>query len=599
MDTETRLILDIALILSSAGLLSILFGRLKMPTVIGYLAGGILLGSSVVPGLQMSQATLSIFSTIGIILLMFFIGIELNLKGLRHTGPRAFLIVSIEMTLMVIIGYYFGLLIGLKEVEAIFLGAIVSGASTAAVLLVARENGHIDRDLSKAIMSIMVFEDIGQIVILTLASPMATGTVAAPGTEYWIVLEIIAFMGLTIVIGLTALPRSLDWLRRNYSKETVLIISLALCFVMAFISGYIGLSVAIGAFLAGIIISESTCHDLVRRRIEPMKEVFIAVFFIAIGMRIDVGLVLDNALLCLGIAAVFIVGKFSTVLFASYLTTMDLRSSFYLSTSMVAMGEFGFIIASLGLGAGILDLRMYSTVIGAALITMVALPLLSRSGPRIYGRASRAAPSWAHEIVRRMERVRSDVRRKMDISPEFRLEVRQQLLLIFVDLIFIITILIVFNLVSQVRGLVAPMAGELHLLPSLMLFMITVVLISPVVVNIVARLRLIAFIIMINVSEGGRHSISGRMRIYRIFRNVGQLLVMAVLFLLVIPFLPPVGTLDGTALVALVGLVVSLSAVSWGVLRPAFNRASSAFITRMVILDDDEEGVMERIYCED
>lgn len=599
MDTETRLILDIALILGSAGLLSILFGRLKMPTVIGYLAGGILLGSSIVPGLQMDQSTLSIFSTIGIILLMFFIGIELNLKGLRHTGPSAFLIVSIEMTLMVIIGYYFGLLIGLDEVQAVFLGAIISGASTAAVLLVARENEHIDRNLSKALMSIMVFEDIGQIVILTLASPMATGTVAAPGTEYWIILEIVAFMGMTILIGLMVLPRGLDWLRRNYSKETVLIVSLALCFVMAFISGYVGLSVAIGAFLAGLIISESTCSNLIRRRIEPMKEVFIAIFFIVIGMRIDLGLMLDNLALCLAIAAVFVVGKLSAILFASYLTTMDLRSSFYLSTSMVAMGEFGFIIASLGLSAGILDLGLYSTVIGAALITMVALPLLSRSGPRIYDTASRAAPSWAHEIVRRMERIRGEVRRKMDISPEFRLEVRQQLLLVFVDLVFVFTILIVFNLVSQVKALIAPLAGEVHLLPSLMLFMITVVLISPIVVNIVARLRLIAFIIMINVSEGGRHSINGRMRIYRIFRNVGQLLVMAVLFLLLVPFLPPVGALDSTALIALFVLVLSLSALSWGVLRPAFNRASSAFIARMVFLDDEDEGTGERVHCED
>jgi CPA2 family monovalent cation:H+ antiporter-2 len=599
METETRLILDIALILGSAGLLSIIFGKLKMPTVIGYLAGGVLLGSSIVPGLQMDQATLDIFSTIGIILLMFFIGIELNLRGLRHTGPSAFLIVSIEMTLMVIIGYYFGLFIGLSNVQAIFLGAIMSGASTAAVLLVAKESGHIDRDLSKALMSIMVFEDIGQIVILTLASPMATGTVAAPGTEYWIILEIVAFMGLSILIGLTVLPRFLDWLKRNYSKETVLIVSLALCFVMAFISGYVGLSVAIGAFLAGIIISESTCNNLIRRRIEPMKEVFIAVFFIAIGMRIDLGLVVDNLLLCLGIAAVFIVGKLSTILFASYLTTMDLRSSFYLSTSMVAMGEFGFIIASLALSSGIIDLKLYSTVIGAALITMVALPLLSRSGPRIYDRTSKAAPSWAHEVVRRMERIRAEVHRKMSISPEFRLEVRRQLLLIFVDLLFIITILIGFNLISPVRELIAPLAGELHLLPSLMVFMITVVIISPVVVNIVARLRLIAFIIMINVSEGGRHSISGRMRIYRIFRNVGQLLVMAILFLLLIPFLPPVGGLDGTALIALVVLVVSLSALSWGVLRPAFNRASSAFVTKMVFLDDDEEAVMEQIYCDD
>jgi CPA2 family monovalent cation:H+ antiporter-2 len=423
--------------------------------------------------------------------------------------------------------------------------------------------------------------------------------VAAPGAEYWIVLEIVAFMGLTVLIGLMVLPRGLDWLRRNYTKETVLIVSLALCFVMAFISGFIGLSVAIGAFLAGLIISESSCSDLVRRRIEPMKEVFIAIFFIAIGMRIDVGMVAGNILLCLGIAAVFIVTKMSSILFASYLTTMDPRSSFYLSTSMVAMGEFGFIIATLGLGAGILDLELYSTIIGAALITMIALPLLSRSAPQIYERASRASPSWAYEAMRRMEGTRAEVRRKLDISPEFRLGVRQQLLLIFVDLIFIITMLIVFNLIPVVRAAISPVAGEMHILPSLLLFITTVILISPVVVNIVARLRLIAFIIMINVSEGGRHSISGRMRIYRIFRNAGQILVLVVLLLMFAPFLPPVGILDATAVLALVFMVAMLSVLSWGVLRPAFDRASSAFMARLVLMNDRDNGSEDRAYCDD
>lgn len=175
MDAETRLILDIALLLSATGLLSLVLGKLRLPAIIGYLAGGLVLGSSIIPGFQMEEGTLEVFSTIGIILLMFFIGIELNLKGLRKTGPAAFLIVSIEMTMMVIIGYYLGRLIGLDDVQSIFIGAIVSGASTAAVLMVAKENLHMRGDLSTMVMSLMVFEDIAQIIILTLASPLASG----------------------------------------------------------------------------------------------------------------------------------------------------------------------------------------------------------------------------------------------------------------------------------------------------------------------------------------------------------------------------------------------------------------------------------------
>jgi CPA2 family monovalent cation:H+ antiporter-2 len=599
MEPEVLLILQVALILGAASLLSVLFGRLRMPTIIGYIAGGIILSSMLVSGLQMEQEILKGFSTIGIILLMFFIGIELNLNGLRTTGPSAFLIVSIEMTLMVIVGFYFGQFIGLDQVQSVFLGAIVSGASTAAVLMVAKVNPHVNNGLSKNLMSIMVFEDIGQIVILTLVSPLATGTTDSSGNAYWIVLEIITFMGLSIVIGLMVLPRVLNWLKTRYSKETILIVSLALCFVMASISGLIGLSVAIGAFLAGIIISESTCHNIVRQRIEPLKEVFMAIFFFAIGMQIDIVLLAENILLCLTIALIFIVGKFSAIMFASYLATVDLRSAFYLSTSMVAMGEFGFIIASLGLNAGIIDRALYSTVVGAALITMIALPLLSRSAPRIFDRASESSPRWTHEIVRRMEATRGEIKRKLSISPEFRLEVRRQLLMVFVDFVIITTILIFFNLFAPLHDFLAPIAEELHLLPSLLLFVITVALIAPVVVNISARLRLMAVIIMINESEGGRHSLTGRMRIYRIFRNVGQVLVAAVLLLIFIPFLPEVGTLDETAIIALTLVAVMFSALSWGFLRPVYHRASSAFVARMVLMNEGNGEDNEAIVGED
>lgn len=558
-----------------------------------------MLGSSIIPGFQMEEATLEVFSTIGIILLMFFIGIELNLKGLRKTGPAAFLIVSIEMTMMVIIGYYLGRLIGLDDVQSIFIGAIISGASTAAVLMVAKENLHMRGDLSIMVMSLMVFEDIAQIIILTLASPLAAGT-GSSDNVYWVVLEIVAFMGLTILIGLAVMPRAMDWLRRNYNKETILIISLAFCFALAFISGYVGLSIAIGAFLAVIIISESSCNNIVRRRIEPMKEVFIAIFFFAIGMRIDIGMILDNILLCFIIAFVFIIGKLSSIFFASYLTTMDLRSSFYLASSLVVMGEFGFIIATLGLNGGILDLSMYSTVIGAALITMVVLPLLSRSGPRIFDFGSRNAPSFVRNVVQRMERVRGEVRRKMAISPELRLEVRGQLLMVFVDMVLIITIILVLNLLDPIREALTPLAGDMHILPSLLLFVTSIVLISPVVVNVITRLRLIALIIMMNVSEGGRQTVAGRMRIYRLFRNVGGFIVIMVLMLLILPLLPQVSTFDETALLALTVIIVLLSVLSWGVLRPAFGKISQGVVARIVLMDEvTDEQPGEIIVCDE
>jgi hypothetical protein len=162
----------------------------------------------------------------------------------------------------------------------------------------------------------------------------------------------------------------------------------------------------------------------------------------------------------------------------------------------------------------------------------------------------------------------------------------------------VISILLVFNLIPPVRDLLAPLAGEFHVAPSLLLFVTTLVLIAPVVVNIVSRLRFIAFMIMVNVSEGGRHSMTGRMRIYRVFRNVGQILVFLILFLILLPFLPQFNDLEPTAVLWLGVVGVVLSAFSWGLLRPAFGRASTYIASKMVILESDDEAVLERV-CED
>jgi CPA2 family monovalent cation:H+ antiporter-2 len=598
METEAQLLVDITLLLVVAGALSVVMGRLRMPTIIGYMAAGLLFGSGLAPGMFSDTATIDLFSELGIILLMFFIGIELNLKGLRRLGPPAFLIVSIEMSMTLFIGYYLGRIVGLDPLQAMFLGAIMAGASTAAVLSVAGNNEHMQGDMSRRVMSIMIFEDIAQVVILTVVSPIAAGSGNAAEITVWAVLEIVAFMGLSIMIGLAVMPRAMNWLRDRYSKETLLIVALAFCFAMALLSSYIGLSVAIGAFLAGLILAESSCNNIVRRRIEPMKEVFMAIFFFAIGLQIDVHEMIQNIWLCILIAVVFVGAKSISVLVASYLTTLDLKSSFYISTSLVAMSEFGFIIAAIGLNAGLLDRGLYSTIIGAALITMIILPVLSRSGPLLFRKASENAPSWAVGLVRRMERIRMEVHRKLDISPEFRTEVRSMILLVFVNFVAIISFLILFNLLQPVRMLVAPLAEELQASPALVLFTMTLALIAPLVANIVNSLKAISMMIMINISEGGRHSVAGRLRIYHTFRDAGEIIVALILIFTFIPFLPPISDLSAAGFIGLVLEVIAVSAFSWLVIRPLLNRAASAFVARLSLGDEDEEVILGAV-CEE
>jgi hypothetical protein len=172
--------------------------------------------------------------------------------------------------------------------------------------------------------------------------------------------------------------------------------------------------------------------------------------------------------------------------------------------------------------------------------------------------------------------------------------------MVFVDMVLIITMILVLNLLDPIRDALAPLAGDIHILPSLLLFVTSIVLISPVVVNVITRLRLIAFIIMMNVSEGGRQTVAGRMRIYRVFRNIGGFLVITVLMLLILPLLPQVSTFDETALLALTVIIVFLSMLSWGILRPALGRISQGVVARIVLMDEDEDELPGEVrVCDD
>ena len=217
MEAETRLLYDITLMLIVAGVCSVVLARVKLPAIIGYLTAGILLGPYIFPEVVVQPDTVEIFASIGIVMLMFFIGLELNLKGLRKVASFAMIIAAIEMTLMVVIGYSIGLALGLGTPEAIFLGVTISCASTAVVLGVMKDNKHMDSKLSKAVLGILIMEDIGIIIILALSAPIMGTSSSSSMLETFVV--IIAFIGISVVVGLAVVPRMLNWVRKTLLRR--------------------------------------------------------------------------------------------------------------------------------------------------------------------------------------------------------------------------------------------------------------------------------------------------------------------------------------------------------------------------------------------
>ena len=587
MGEETRLLLDIVLLTAIAGLCSIILVKLRLPAIIGYLVAGIVLGPTMLPELWVQQSTIDLLAGLGIVLLMFYIGLELNLRELKRIGTQTLIVVTVEMSLMVMIGYLVGTMLGLAPTASIFLGAIISGTSTAVIVAVLHGTKHIDAETSKRVIGITVLEDVGQVVILTLAAPMLVGDSPTLGSTLDMILLIGLFILLTIILGATIIPKALDWVGKRYSGEILLIVAVAFCFTMALISSLIGLSLAIGAFLMGVIVSLAMHSRLIKVKVEPMKELFMAVFFISIGTQIYPELVLDGLPLAIIIAAAFIIGKILSVGLACYLTDLDGRSSFTIALNLVAMGEFAFIIAKVALDAGLVNLNFYSSVIGAALITMLVLPLISKSSAKIVDWSVSILPRSLLRGFGRINELKAEVRKRLDASSEVRNRIKTELFLILIDLVLIVSVQIVFDLMITADNPFRRFAQGLGIAPLPFLFLLGLILITPAVFNTMIGIRRIATIVA-SSSGGSVRRKESEVFIYKLIKNIGNALMGAMLVLLFIPFISIMGDGFPTALLFLLASWLVLLYFSWKSYKSAYDRVCSR-LSRSVMEDINRE----------
>lgn len=562
MDPLTRLLMDMTYLLLVAGGCSILFSRLKMPPIIGYIAAGILLGPTMLHDVAVDPNTITMLSSLGIVLLMFSIGLELNLQRLRQLGSFTFIVLALEMPLMVVIGYLTGLAIGLGSIQAIFLGAVLSGTSTAVIVGVLRSRKDISREDTEMVIGITVMEDLGQVIILSMAAPLLVGDAPALGSVVLMVGGIALFVGVTVALGVRVVPRALNWIRSRYSSEVLFIVSIGLCFAMALVSNLVGLSIAIGAFLMGLVVSQADCAKEVLAKVGPMKEVFMAVFFISIGTKVVPMEVLGNIALVLTIAAVFIVVKFIGVAGASYLVSGRARSAFTIGLSMVAMGEFAFIIATMALEAGVVSQQFFASVIGAALVTMLVLPLVSGSSTRLFNIASATAPQALRGALARFDAVRNEVAQRASATPEARKTIHRELVLIYVDILAIVLIQVVVVVFQVFNGLVWPMAEGIGTSPEVLLFLLILVLMVPALANLTQGVKRIAMVLAGNNAPATRHWSNG-IRLYRRFRNLGELAAMLIIVLLFLPFIAQYAGYHPSVWLVTTSLTVAIVYTSW------------------------------------
>lgn len=390
MEEET-LITIMAVLVMLAAFTSIVLTKLKLPSLVGFLVAGIIIANYVeIP--EGTEDIVSTFSNLGLIMLMFAIGMEIDMTKLKNQGKVAMAIAVIQIPMMLFAGIIAGSAMGYSTVQAITMGAILSGASTAVVLAVLKTNNVLDQSKMDILVLIMVIEDISQVIMISILTPMMQGEDMSTDALLVLILSIAVFMVACFTVGLKVVPRIIDWFYERSNDELISLLCIGLVFVFALLANLVGLSVAIGAFLCGVMVGMSKPKHVVEHFIDPLKTLFMAMFFISVGMEVSVDSLLDNVPTILIFYAIFVTCMFTAVNIGNWVANGTARDGWVSAMAMCTMGEFAFIISKQALDYGLFDQSFYSSVIGAAIVSMIVLPLLVRTSEKTYAGANRACP---------------------------------------------------------------------------------------------------------------------------------------------------------------------------------------------------------------
>lgn len=371
------LIKDLALILGAAGIITIFFKKLKQPVVLGYIIAGLLVGPNfkLFPTIGDVEG-IKIWAEIGVVFLLFALGLEFSFKKLVKVGGSAAITGITELSFMMMLGYGMGQVLGWSNMDSMFLGGIIAISSTTIIFRAFDELGLKTKQFSSLVIGVLVIEDLVAILLMVLLSTVAVSQ-QFEGTQMFLSIgKLLFFLCLWFLMGIFLLPTFFKKVSRFLNSETLLVLSLALCLGMVVLADQVGFSAALGAFIMGSILAETTQAHKIEHLITSVKDLFGAIFFVSVGMLIDPQILVDYAVPVLILTLSVILGKTIFVASGALLAGRPLKQAVQAGTSMSQIGEFSFIIATLGVSLNVTSSYLYPIAVGVSVITTFTTPYM-------------------------------------------------------------------------------------------------------------------------------------------------------------------------------------------------------------------------------
>ena len=412
MEDLPHLINDLAYILIIAGAVTIIFKRMRQPLVLGYIVAGFLAGPYMpyTPSIT-DNSSINDWSQIGVIFLMFTLGLEFSFKKIVKMGMRPMVAALCVMVCMMSVGNTVGRVFGWSSMDCIFLGGMLAMSSTTIIYKAFADLGLLSRRFASGVLSVLILEDILGILLMVMLSAMAVSNRLEGAQLVRSLVQLGFFLILWFIVGIYVVPLILRKYKEYINTETLLIVSVGLCFLLVVVASYVGYSPAFGAFMMGSILAETVEAERIEHTVSSLKDLFGAIFFVSVGMLVNPSVLLEYWLPIVVITLAVIIGQTTLGSLSYFVAGNPLREAMQSGFSMAQIGEFAFIIAALGQSLGVTSAFLYPVVVAVSIITTFFTPYMIRAAEPAYKYVQRRMPDRVNDALERRNTLLSNRKR--------------------------------------------------------------------------------------------------------------------------------------------------------------------------------------------